>query len=180
MKSLLVHHAIGLLLALSCAVPAVAANSKDVARAKNTGQLGECTRCDLSGANLENGFFQLAVLNEANISSANLNGANLAGAQLNNANMRNATLVYANLSGARMEGADLRGADLSQAWLNWAWFAGAKLDGVNFTNAKMIGAQLQGADLSKAIGLTKSQLDQACGDSQTKLPPGMKAPFCLF
>jgi len=167
-----------LVLASFSAESALAANSRDVARAKNVGAMGECNRCDLSGANLENGFFQLAVLIDANLSGANLNGANLAGAQLNNANLTNATLHFANLSGARLEGADLRGADFSNAWLNWAWLNGAKLDGANFTNAVFIGVQIQGTDLSKTIGLTKEQVGRACGDAETKLPPGMRASYC--
>lgn len=157
---------------------AVAANSRDLARAKDVGSMGECNRCDLSGANLENGFFQLGVLIEANLSGANLNGANLAGAQMNRSDLRNATLHYANLSGARLEGADLRGADFSNAWLNWAWLQGAKLDGANFTNAVFIGVQIQGTDLSKTIGLTKEQVGRACADAQTKLPPGLRGAYC--
>jgi uncharacterized protein YjbI with pentapeptide repeats len=165
-------------LAILSAEGAFAANSRDVARARNVGAMGECNRCDLSGANFENGFFQLAVLIDANLSGANLNGANLAGAQLNNANLSNATLHFANLSGARLEGADLRGADFSNAWLNWAWLNGAKLDGANFTNAIFIGVQIQGADLSKTIGLTKEQVGRACGDAETKFPPGLRASYC--
>lgn len=171
---------IAVLIAISATSSAIAANRKDLARARNTTSFGGCIRCDLSSADLENGFFQLAVLIEANLSSAKLDGANLAGAQLNRANLSRATLHYANLSGARLDEADLRGADLSHAWLNWAWFAGAKLDGANFKDAHMIGAQLQGADLSKAVGLTPDQLETACGDSQTKLPPGITAPRCPF
>jgi len=165
-------------LAIFSAESAMAANSRDVARAKNVGAMGECNRCDLSGANLENGFFQRGVLIEANMSGANLNGANLAGAQLNRANLSNATLHYANLSGTRLEGADLRGADFSNAWLNWAWLNGAQLDGANFTNAIFIGVQIQGADLSKTIGLTKEQVGRACADSTTKFPPGLRASYC--
>ena len=153
---------------------------KDVARAKNTKQLGECVRCDLSSADLRNGFFQFANMFEANLSGGKFDGANMAGVQLNNANLSNASFVYTNLSGARLEGADARGADFSNAWFNWAWLTGAKLDGANFTNVHMIGAQLQGADLSKVIGLSASQLRFACGDADTKLPPGIDTPRCPY
>ena len=144
---------------------------KDIARAKNVAKFGECIRCDLSNADLRNGFFQLANMIEANLSGAKFDGANMAGAQLNNANMSNASFTYTNFSGAQLQGADLRGANLSNAWLNWAWLAGAKLEGANFTGAKMIGAQLQGADLSRVIGLTRSQLRNACGDPQPACRP---------
>jgi len=159
---------------------ASAANSKDVARAKNTKKFGECIRCNLSNADLRNGFFQLANLIEADLSGAKFDGSNMAGAQLNNANLSNASFVYTNFSGAQFQGADMRGANFSNAWFNWAWFVGAKLHGADFTDAKMIGAQLQGADFSKVVGLTESQLRYACGDSQTKLPAGISAPRCPF
>lgn len=156
----------------------MAANSKDVARARDTSGIPECNRCDLSGANLENGFFQLAVLLEANLSGARLDGANLAGAQLNGANLNKASLRYANLSGARLEGADLRGADLSNAWLNWAWLVGANMEGANLTNAIFVGTQIQNTDLSGTIGLTPEQVARACSTSQTRLPKGLRVAYC--
>jgi uncharacterized protein YjbI with pentapeptide repeats len=158
----------------------LAANRRDIQRVKNVAKFGECLRCDLSNADLHDGFYQLANMIEANLSGANFDRSNMAGAQLNNANMSNASFVFTNFSGAQFQGADMRGANFSNAWFNWAWFAGAKLDGANFTGAHMIGAQLQGADLSKAIGLSESQLRFACGDSGTRLPPGVSAPRCPF
>lgn len=166
--------------ACALALDASAANPKDVKRAKNTDKFGECIRCDLSNADMRNGFYQLANMIEANLSGAKFDGSNMAGAQLNNANLANASFTFTNFSGAQLQGADLRGANFSDAWFNWAWLGGAKLDGANFTGAKMIGAQLQGADLSRAIGLTEIQLRNACGDSTTRLPPGVTAPRCPF
>lgn len=170
-------------LALCAAVAtgdAAAANKKDIARAKNVKNFGECIRCDLSNADLRNGFFQLANMIEVNLSGAKLDGANMAGAQLNNANLSNGTFTFTNFSGAQLQGADMRGGDFTSAWFNWAWFAGAKLDGANFTGAHMIGAQLQGADMSKVVGLTQGQLRFACGDATTKLPPGIETPRCPY
>ncbi|MCE9521540.1 MAG: pentapeptide repeat-containing protein [Alphaproteobacteria bacterium] len=164
----------------AAASSAEAANPTDIARAKNTKNMGECVRCDLSKADLRYGFFQLAVMIEADLSGAKFDGANLAGAQLNNANMSNASFAYTNFSGAQLQGADMRSSNFSNAWLNWAWLAGAKLDGANFTNVNLSGAQLQGADLSKTIGLTDLQLATACGDSTTRLPPGISAPRCPY
>ena len=159
---------------------ASAAKSKDIARAKNVAKFGECVRCDLSKADMHEGFYQLANMVEANLSGANFDRSNMAGAQLLNSNLSNASFIYTNFSGAQVQGADLRGANFSNAWFNWAWFAGAKLDGANFTDAKMIGAQLQGADFSKVVGLTENQLRYACGDGETKLPPGVSTPRCPF
>lgn len=158
----------------------LAANPKDLARARNTQNFSECIRCDLSGADFEDRFFQLAILIEANLSGANFDGANLAGTQLTGANLTKGSFRYTNFSGAQMQGADLRGANFKGAWLNWAWLAGAKLEGADFTNAHFIGAQLQGTDLSKAKGLTSSQLRTACANADTRLPPGIDRPWCPY
>lgn len=168
-------------LALSAlvATPSFAAKPKDVARAHDTRGIADCTKCDLTGANMAHGFFQFANMIDADLSGANFDGANMAGAQLNNAKALKASFVFTNFSGARLDGADLSGANLSHAWLNWTWFAGAKLDGADFTGARMPGAQLYGADLSKAVGLTQDQVDRACGDWSTKLPPGLRVPACV-
>lgn len=170
--------AASILLLSASSAEALAADSRDLARARDTSGIAVCNRCDLSGANLENGFFQLAVLIEANLAGANLDGANLAGAQLNGANLAKASMRYANLSGARLEGADLRGADLSHAWLNWTWLSGAKLEGANLTNAVFVGTQTQGTDLSGVIGLTGQQVARACADAGTRVPTGLRVSYC--
>ena len=169
--------AIALLTAV--AASAFASNPKDVARARNVTNMSECMKCDLTNANMAHGFFQLANMIDADLSGANFDGANLAGSQLNNAKAVKSSFVYTNFSGARLDGADLTGANFSNAWLNWTWFQGAKLDGANFTGARMPGAQLYGTDMSKAVGLTQDQIDKACGDASTKLPPGIRVPACV-
>ena len=172
---------IALVLATAAAVQTtLAANPKDMARARKSQNFSECIRCDLSGGDFEDRFFQLAILNEANLSGSNFDGANLAGTQMNNANLSKGTFRYTNFSGAQLQGADMRGADFKGSWFNWAWFAGAKLDGADFTNAHFVGTQLQGADLSKAKGLTSSQVRSACADATTRLPPGVERPWCPY
>ena len=39
-------------------------------------------------------------------------------------------------------------------------------------------ANLQGANLTEAKELTQMQLDQACGDTETKLPEGLTIATC--
>lgn len=172
--------AVCLILAASCATTtAEAANPKDVARARNTRQMSECTHCDLTNAKMTGGFFQLANMVGADLSGANFDGANLAGSQLDDAKAVKASFVFTNFSGAKLTNADLRGANFTNAWLNWTWFAGAKLDGANFAGARMPGTQLYNTDLSKAVGLTQDQLEHACGDASTVLPPGLRVPACV-
>ena len=90
--------------------------------------------------------------------------ANLQGANLEDANLREATLNLADLQGADLGGADLQGANLK----------GAKLQGADLDEAS-----LQGADLRETEGLTQEQLYGACGDAETKLPPGMAIKPCV-
>jgi uncharacterized protein YjbI with pentapeptide repeats len=169
----------GAVLTISFSIAAFAANPKDIARARDTRGIADCTKCDLTNANMAHGFFQFANMISADLSGANFDGANMAGVQLNNAKAIRASFIYTNFSGARLDGADLSGANFSNAWLNWTWLTGAKLDGANFAGARMPGAQLYGTDLSKAVGITQDQIDKACGDASTKLPPGIRVPACV-
>jgi uncharacterized protein YjbI with pentapeptide repeats len=151
-------------------------------RAAGPGQvdLGEVSipGADLSGANLSDANFI-----GADLSGANLSSANLSGAELTRANLSDAGLIGANLSGA-----DLSIANLSNAWLGNAnlGLSGADLSGAilfradlrhaNLSGAILTGANLSGADLSGARELTQTQLDEACGDANTKPPEGLKPP----
>ena len=44
--------------------------------------------------------------------------------------------------------------------------------------ANLEGANLEGATLIRAKDLTQKQLDEACGDTETKLPPGLSIEQC--
>jgi Pentapeptide repeats (8 copies) len=69
---------------------------------------------------------------------------------------------HADLIGANLSGTDLSGANLSNA----------DLTGARLTKANLSGTDLSGANLLGARGLTQTQLDEACGDANTKLPEG--------
>jgi uncharacterized protein YjbI with pentapeptide repeats len=117
----------------------------------------------LSGATLSNANLSLAGLSGANLSGANLSGANLSGANLSDANLGNAGLSGANLSGATLSGVDLSGANLFLA---------------NLSSTYLGRANLSGANLLLAENLTQTQLDEACGNSNTKLPEGLTMKRC--
>ncbi len=68
---------------------------------------------------------------------------------------------------------DLSGADLSGASLRRAVLSETDLRGT-----KLARADLSGADLSSALGLTQFQLNAACGDDTTRLPPDFTVPPC--
>ena len=44
--------------------------------------------------------------------------------------------------------------------------------------ANLEGANFSGAEMDRAQGLTQSQLNRACGDASTRLPPGLRLPPC--
>ena len=91
---------------------------------------GECTFCDLGGANLTNATLDGANLYAASLSQAKLRGANLSYANLYGANLYIADLSYANLRGANLTNATLNGAYLYGADLTDANLDGASLDRV--------------------------------------------------
>ncbi len=73
----------------------------------------------------------------------------------------NVNMDKRDLSGYNLTGYDLQGAKL------WGW---------NLQGATLKHAQLQGAGLPISGGLTQAQLDEACLDEHTTLPPGLTRP----
>ena len=148
-----------LFLALLVATPAfaldyVGAKGADpVAVARIRADIVDCPGCKLMGADLSNTC----------VKDHDLRGANFDGA--------NATLMC--MSFADFRGASFRGTELSGANL-----AGAKMDGADLTGALTSITSFAGTDLRQVKGLTQKQLNVACSDKDTKLPPGLKAHFC--
>jgi hypothetical protein len=89
-----------------------------------------------------------------------------------------AILSFADLSGAILSFADLSGADLFRADLSGAHLFHANLSGANLIRAHLFHAHLSGAYLPTVRFLTQKQLNDACGDSDTKLPEGLTIPPC--
>lgn len=101
---------------------------------------------------------------KADLTDANLKGADLEGAYL----------VTANLKGADLSDANLQVTDLSEANLQGALLVRANLEGADLSYANLLGA-----DLRETEGLYQEQLDAACGDAETKLPPGLSITPCV-
>ena len=132
-------------------LPAWAADPAAVARIH--GGIVDCVGCDLTGADITNTC----------VKEHDLHGADFTGA--------NASLMcmsFANFTGVSFRGADLSGANM----------AGAKMDGADMTGAKTLITSFLGTDLRHVKGLTQAQLDVACGNRATKLPPGLKIHSC--
>jgi uncharacterized protein YjbI with pentapeptide repeats len=174
------------------AFPAVDLRSADLAGADV--RESDLTNAQLDGANLQGAQLYFDKLNGAQLSGAQLTRANLysaelakadlssavlLGAKLENATMTDARLGNANLSGAYAVRADLTAADLQGAQLVRANLADANLSGARLGGAVLAGADLtrtilDGADLTGSLQLKQFQLQRACGDERTKLPPGLR------
>ncbi len=133
------------------AAPAWAADPAAVAKIRAA--IVDCVGCDLRGADLTNTC----------VKEHDLHGADFTGA--------NATLMcmsFANFTGVSFRNAELSGANL----------AGATMDGADLSGAKTSITSFLGTDLTHVKGLTQAQLDVACSDTATKLPPGLKIHTC--
>lgn len=113
---------------------------------------------------------------EADLSGADFFMAMLAGANFRKAKLLNAKLEQANLMRANFTEAELHGANLDNAMLHLAIFQEAKFEAASLQDVMLYQTYLQGADLSKAKGLTQYQINMACLDKHTKLPPGLIHP----
>jgi uncharacterized protein YjbI with pentapeptide repeats len=132
----------------------------------------------LVGVDLRNANLRFANLGNAMLIFANLSNADLGSANLSNANLSNAKLRNADLSNADLSNADLSFVDLSNAGLGSANLSNADLFLANLSNAKLRYAKLRYADLSEAKNLTQTQLDEACGNANTKLLEGLTLKLC--
>jgi uncharacterized protein YjbI with pentapeptide repeats len=133
------------------AAPALAADPAAVAKIK--AGIVDCVGCDLTSADLSNTC----------VKQHDLHGADFTGAD--------ATLMcmsFADFTGVRFRYTELSGANM----------AGAKMDGADLTGAKTSITSFLGTDLRKVRGLTQSQLDVACSDAKTRLPPGLHIHRC--
>jgi uncharacterized protein YjbI with pentapeptide repeats len=90
--------------------------------------------------------------------------------------LENADLSKAELGRALFVEANLNGADFSYSNIARAKFSEAQIENVNLTRAYTYLTRIEGVDLSKTIGLTQTQLELACGDSETQLPNELDQP----
>jgi uncharacterized protein YjbI with pentapeptide repeats len=113
----------------------------------------DCNHCQLAGADLTNQCVK---------------GGNLEGADFSHARLVLMCMSFADFTGASFRDADLAGANLAHA----------RLDDADLTGADLSITSFKGTDLSHARGLTQKQLDEACGDADTKAPQGLTVKTC--
>jgi uncharacterized protein YjbI with pentapeptide repeats len=121
-----------------------------------------------SGTNFSHSSLVGAKFPESEFDHSVMTYANLSGIKLNEASMRNVQLVKANLDGANLVDVNFENANLTKAVFGQA----------DVKNASFEFARLSGADLSKVKNLKQEQLDDACGDDNTALPPKLTLALC--
>jgi uncharacterized protein YjbI with pentapeptide repeats len=154
-------------LAIFLSAPATA-SAQDAAQIARVQSGQSCSGCNLFQADLS-----YRDLPDLDLSGSRLRQASLALATMNRTRFDHADLSIANLFGGRFTSASFRNADLTRANL-----VGAYLGSADLTGANLAGATMSGAELRTARGLTQAQLNMACGDASTHLPPGLRIPPC--
>jgi uncharacterized protein YjbI with pentapeptide repeats len=107
-------------------------------------------------------------LAHADLTNQCVKRGNLEGAVFDDAKLTLMCMSFGDFKGASFRGADLSGANLAHA----------ELDGADLSGARLTITSIRAANLSHAKGLTQAQLDQACGDTETRLPPHLHVKIC--
>lgn len=137
----------------------------------------------LSGANFEDATLTEAALNNSDLTETDFRRADLtrttfSTTDFSGSNLSSASAPDANFAGSHFISARMDHMNLRNAVLSGGNFTGAKFGDAMMLDAKIDGANLSGADLSQVQGLKQTDLDMACGDSDTRLPVGFSVPYC--
>jgi uncharacterized protein YjbI with pentapeptide repeats len=110
--------------------------------------------------------------------ACDLRGRVLTGARMNGSVFDRTDFSYAVL--ARIDGTESRfdGAHFDYADLEGGRFVRARFQRARFHGARLANANFSAADLRYSTGLTQRQLDRACGDADTRLPPRLRIRPC--
>ena len=156
---------LGLIAALCAPLSAHDQNAGQIAQARRGANCPGCNlfQADFSGLEMRGRNFAGARLRQSDLSLSVMNRTNFARADLRDVNAYGAVFSSSNFAGA-----DLTHASFVGTYLEGASLAGARLDGANFS----------GAEMARARGLNQAQLNRACGDADTRLPPGLRIPRC--
>lgn len=134
---------------------------------------------EFKNANLARSYFKDDVtLENASFENTELVAAQWPGIDASYANINASDLREIDLSGANLEGIQMEGVDLKFANLSGANLSQAILADVTLRGTILVGAHMPGAELHETIDLQQSQLDQSCGDADTRLPPGLSIKLC--
>lgn len=137
-------------------------------RIQPNGQRGAplvCARFDFSNAEMLGANFFDIKFEGSTFEGADLGNSYIFGCSFTDGNLRNA-----NISSAFLAACDYSKADFEYAILVFTDLRGEELTYVNLSMALLDNSLLDGADLRKVKGITESQLYDASGDKNTRLP----------
>ena len=129
--------------------------------------LGEYT-IDLSSSFLLNGALSRTSVKKANFSQSKIFSFDFKGTDFSGANLVAAHFEDCFFAECNFERAEMREVRIV---MTPGYSDKAPFEGANFK-----GAEIYGADLELARGIAQSQIDDAHGDVNTKLPSGLKRP----
>ena len=107
-----------------------------------------------------------------------LSGRILVGARMTGGAFRRSQFRAAIMTRVAGSDVDYQDSDFTDAILDDADFQRARFGRSRMSRARMLRTNFSGADLSRVIGLTQSQLSEACGNARTRLPRGLVIGRC--
>ncbi|MCM2395288.1 pentapeptide repeat-containing protein [Rhizobium sp. S95] len=143
---------------------------------------GKMVRASFVAAKLEGANFNKVEAYRSNFARSTADRATFVNAEVQRADFREAQLAGSDFTKAELGRADFRGATITGSRFTMANLARARLNDAVFTgpldfrNAFLLLTRIEGLDLSSATGLEQEQIDLACGDASTRLPPGLVPP----
>jgi len=99
---------------------------------------GDCPKCDLSYANLEDMDLTMSDFSDANLSHANFSNVLAHRADFTNANLSNTVFKKANLKGANFTNAILKNVNFYEARIWKGNFTNAYIDNCNFDESALL------------------------------------------
>lgn len=135
-------------------------------------------RIDFTGSNFSDADLSHSSFEESNLTKTDLQNASLFSAELFSMKLVSANLANADLRDTDLRGADFRNASLRGSDLRGANMQHADLRNADLTHADLDYAQLSGVNLSGASGVRQRELNEACGDRETKLDGNFRIPMC--
>lgn len=137
---------------------------------------------EVVGYNFENAFINNAQFDGCKLISCRFHHAELTNVNFSEARLRNTYFEHASLKGAIFTGVSEDYSDgfcqnsFEHADLTDADFSNANFVSASFKNANLKNTNFKGTVMPGVEGLTQAQIDQAIGDSETRLPGDLQTP----
>lgn len=122
------------------------------------------------------GNFRGMKLGEINFHKGNFKKSDFSRAHLKGANLRESDFTEATFQATELNEAKLRGAVFIRATFVKALLHNANFDEADVKDAVFSRTVVKGSDFSNVKNMTQQQMDNSCGDTETKVPKGITPP----